>query len=101
MPFMNFQTVNAKKNLKMEFKKMRKYDPSFHWDFNRWPARRDIKEALLKGQSNKKIADSRESYEITDTCSPDFNFWRVNSATPQFYLLTHELKHKFNYLQAV
>ena len=43
----------------------------------------------------------RESYEITDTCSPDFNFWRVNSATLQSYLLTHELKHKFNYLQAV
>ena len=21
----------------------------------------------------------RESYEITDTCSPDFNFWRIKT----------------------
>ena len=55
---------------------MRKYDPSFHCDFNHCLARRDIEEALLKNRSNKKNADSRESYEITDTCSPDFNFWR-------------------------
>ena len=40
---------------------MRKYDPSFHWDFNHCLAHRDIEEALLKNRSNKKNADLRES----------------------------------------
>ena len=53
----------------------------------------------VEAKAIKNCRLERESYEITDTCSPGFR--RVNSATLQSYLLTHELKHKFNYLQAV
>ena len=81
------------KNLKMEFKKCE--------NMTHLLTEILIVDRHAEAKAIKNCRLERESYEITDTCSPDFNFWRINSATLQSYLLTHELKHKFNYLQAV
>ena len=78
----------------MEFEKTVKIWLIFSLKFSSLAGTQRYKRGLVKKNQSNRIADLEESYDITETCSPDFNFWKDNFATLYFNLLTYELKHK-------
>lgn len=77
----------------MDFEKTAKIWPIFSLRFESLAGTQRYKRGSVKNQNNR-IADWEESYDITDTCSPDFNFLKSKFCDTVVLLLTHELKHK-------